>query len=607
MVKLNYTGRKVQGLKAGQAVSKDLRKRIPPGLGSRAAARDPHVEIDLTGKELTDEGFAAFIDDLITCIQYRDKQHPDGIVRLTELVLKGNALTVASMRKLGQVVALGSDCLAQLDISDNQISVSFRGERESWQAFLESFQGCYVLRKVDFSNNPLGGAGFDVLARVYAHSDLDFIEPLANRTSQNQADPDAVDALRKAVDVVVLGEEKENRKPPSQAANIEKGHEVHQDSSKAWGSQVDWYGAQPTDNLNYRSTRGLRSVPYLIFSNCCTTNACAFHLWAIILSHRRPDMLLEFLPPGKSVIPAEQTNPVNGIVYTPNEKLSELGRRLLELGNEYRVQESDTDAEETEAQGFDSEFRESDIAKYRELRKKHEIEMERVKNRLLLDIFRTDGPAIADIWSIAFKMMRVARAILLNDGTKLKQSVTLEDKKLMEPCLTNENLTSDDPINQHPKIENPKNGCWNRNPSAQRSESFLEDFPTIQESLEGYSREGLAPTREETLRQDVGNSTSRKIPRSRKDSMAGAKKQPAKAEDKFDIGRFGLPMDIWRRVIADAMGGSELLTVEQQMRVLRYASDWDAIKQELRISGGTEFEQIWKILSSMRCLSYTHH
>ncbi|OAX80743.1 hypothetical protein ACJ72_04917 [Emergomyces africanus] len=608
MVKLSYRGRKVRGLKAGLAVAKDLQKRVPPGLGSRAAARDPHVEIDLTGKELTDDGFDIFVDGLINCIKYRDQEHPNGIVQLTELVVKGNVLTIASMKKLGHVVALSGECLTQLDISNNQISVLSREQREDWQAFLESFQVCYVLKKIDFGGNPLGGAGFDVFARVYAQSDLYFIEPLANERSKNQINIDAVDELSN----LNLDEEKENRKPPGNATSGERNYEARQDSLKDFRSKGDCHGAQPKENSNYRSTRGLRSVPYLVFSNCCTTNACAFHLWTIVLSHHQPHTLLEFLPPGKSVAPLEQTNPTNGIVYTPNEKISALGRGLLELGNEFRMQNSDTEVEESEAHGFVEEFGESDIAKHRELRKKHEIEMDRVKNRLLLDVLKTDGIGITGIWNTAFKMMRVARAILLDDGTRLLKPVaTIDDGNIMEPhpaneYLTNEYLPDDCLTEAYPTNESRKNRHSFPSSFVQQREGFLEDFPTIQETLEGNNSEGLILSWDQTL-QDVGSTTSRRVAGHRKESIVGAKKLLTKTEDKGGIGRFGLPMDIWRRIIADAAGASELLTVEQQMRVLRYASDWQAIKQELRISGGTEFEQILKILSPMGCLSYAHH
>ena len=148
---------------------------MPPGSGSKAAARDPNVELDLTGKKLTDEGFAAFADDLIECLEYQGENHPYGAVRLTDLSLKGNELTTASMVKLGCVVALSADSLGRLDISDNNIQITTQDEREQWRSFLESFQNCYLLKKIDFGGNKLGTAGFDVLARVYAKSDLDFV------------------------------------------------------------------------------------------------------------------------------------------------------------------------------------------------------------------------------------------------------------------------------------------------------------------------------------------------------------------------------------------------------------------------------------------------
>lgn len=116
-----------------------------------------------------------FIDDLIDCIQYRDDEHPHGTLQLTELSLKGNDLTTASMAKLGPVIALSAGTLNRLDISENDIRVTNNIQRKEWETILRSFQGCYMLKKIDFGGNNLGPAGFDVLARVYTQSDLDFI------------------------------------------------------------------------------------------------------------------------------------------------------------------------------------------------------------------------------------------------------------------------------------------------------------------------------------------------------------------------------------------------------------------------------------------------
>jgi hypothetical protein len=181
---------------------------MPPGNGSKAAARDPHVELDLSGKELTDEGFAVFVDDLIECLRYRDEEHPQGIVRLTDVSLKGNILTTASMPKLGVVVALSADTLSRLNIADNDIQVKTQQQRDEWRAFLESFQGCYMLKRIDFAGNKLGGPGFDVLARVYAKSELDFIEP--EREAHHNGNGSYENGISSALDGMHLGGEKQN-------------------------------------------------------------------------------------------------------------------------------------------------------------------------------------------------------------------------------------------------------------------------------------------------------------------------------------------------------------------------------------------------------------
>jgi len=178
------------------------------------AARDPHVEIDLAGKCLTDEGFEIFANNLIEGIQYRDNDHPTGIVRLAELSLKENRLTIISMAKLTKAIALSGDTLTQLDISDNAIHVASSSERAIWKGFLESFQGCCVLKKIDFSGNTLGAAGFDVLSRVYTKSDVDFIE-LAEieNCDLGAANVEAERQLLNSLKAMHLSEAKKNTKP----------------------------------------------------------------------------------------------------------------------------------------------------------------------------------------------------------------------------------------------------------------------------------------------------------------------------------------------------------------------------------------------------------
>lgn len=125
---------------------------------------------------MTDEGFDQFIGALIECIKFRDEDHPDGAVKLTDFVLQGNELSVKSLSKLAEVVALSAGDLRELDISKNNIRIVSPEEKAVWQAFLESFRHCYMLKKLDLGSNALGIAGMEILARIYIQSDLDFLE-----------------------------------------------------------------------------------------------------------------------------------------------------------------------------------------------------------------------------------------------------------------------------------------------------------------------------------------------------------------------------------------------------------------------------------------------
>lgn len=138
---------------------------MPPGSGHKAALRDPYVEIDVSGRVLTDEGFLETAKAFTTSAVFRDGH--GRVVILEELSLKGNQLTAGSLWALSRVVTLSAHDLRDLDLSDNLISVVTTEEVAAWEVFLESFSGCCVLRRIDLSGNPLGARAFEALARAY--------------------------------------------------------------------------------------------------------------------------------------------------------------------------------------------------------------------------------------------------------------------------------------------------------------------------------------------------------------------------------------------------------------------------------------------------------
>ena len=105
----------------------------------------------------------------------------------------------------------------------------------------------------------------------------------------------------------------------------------------------------------HKTTKGLRSVPYLVFSNTSMTNTCALHLSFVVAYHHTPSRLLTRVPPPKAgthtqqLIDYDSQSQCQGIVYLPNEKLGDrsAGLKVLELAEIFRVEPLEGAAEES--------------------------------------------------------------------------------------------------------------------------------------------------------------------------------------------------------------------------------------------------------------------
>ncbi|KAM5455463.1 hypothetical protein McanCB49686_003721 [Microsporum canis] len=493
------------------------RRRIPPGINANHAAEDPTVELDLTGKGLTDDGLSVFIDDLIQCMSYRDEDHPQGTVRLTELCLKANNLTVMSMMRLSEVIFLGSTTLTKVDVSNNSIRVTNEYERRSLSSFLNAFRYCFVLKKVDFSGNQLENAGFDVLSCMYFKSDFDFHN----------------------TNLISMILESNAEKPES--ANELKV---------------------------YARKRGLRSVPYLVFTNTCTTPLCAFHLWNIVTAHDHPNSLLDFLPAGKNMAPSGLEGKKTGVVYTPNKGLSPLCQAFLELGNEIHCgmgNDNTTGVIRPEKETAEDRNR---AKKAREVLRLKQIEMERVQKRIILSSIESYGIHSVRLWAITFKLLVAARAVLLDEKHRPQEAALWNSDETTGPFLRTRanyqtSLTSRIwSLNLTNGLSNVTRGTGGGFPS-----SILQRQPCSNR---------------------FKHSTNLRL--------------KAAYRSKY---RFGLTIYIWRDILAMAFDNRDILGREQQVRVVEYASDWTGIEQQISLQSARESEQIWSILSAVECLVYT--
>jgi Leucine-rich repeat (LRR) protein len=132
--------------------------------------------LDICGKDLTNIGFFQVAEALVKALTYDGEQ--GRCTRLEELCLQGNQLTAFSLQNLARVIIVCDQDLRDLDLSDNNITITTDEEARIWDDFLTSFQGCCVLRRLNISGNALGPRAFEIFTRVYASEGaVDFVLP----------------------------------------------------------------------------------------------------------------------------------------------------------------------------------------------------------------------------------------------------------------------------------------------------------------------------------------------------------------------------------------------------------------------------------------------
>ncbi|KAL4994991.1 hypothetical protein BDV10DRAFT_188539 [Aspergillus recurvatus] len=660
MGRLTYSARRIGGIKAGQVVSKDLKKRIPPGLGSKAAARDPTLEIDLTGKCLTDEGFAQFIDDLIKCIRYRDEAHSVGLAKVTEFHLQGNNLTVYSLAKLGEVIVNNPGDLRELDLSNNDIRVVTVEEKLIWKSFLCSFKNCYVLMKLDLSGNPLGVAGLEILASVYIKSDLEYLEADADAIVQENLGlgPGEASVLIEEAGALKLGENssKENTDPRSGTGRSKKSPNKGGKAGKQNGTSTAVTPSKTigfADLKKYACTRGLRSVPYLILSNLELKDSSAVHLSRMLATQRASEQLLNFLPPAKASAIPEPAEEGKSIIWQPNDGLGATAKRLLDVTESILAQntkaqaqeESDGDGNTDEADGAS----ETDEDTKRKVQSKLALEFTRLTKRVRLEALKQEGVHASDIAITALRMMVVSRALLLEGRDRVvevaepeqteetaspgdpvfeeQQEELQEQEYVSEEELAVEQSPS--PVEYLPEPQYSFGQSFAAGPFHPGAKLFDEEFPALQpigqEQPQLRAKPPIAePEAEDAVatcpitnpspslghpafsendtKVNVGSGSASSHPsRSGKGNSRGSVAQKARKS----FWRFNLPTEIWQRIIADAVGADGILDQEQQHRIMQYAADWDAVAYELTIKGAEDHQQIWKFLQTVGCFTYS--
>lgn len=402
------------------------------------------------------------------------------------------------------------------------------------------------------------------------------------------------------------------------------------------------------DLKQYACTRGLRSIPYFILSEIEVKNSSAVHLSRMLATQRASEQLLEFLPPGKaSVIPGSARGD-KSIIWKPNDGFTTSAKRLLEVTEVIRGYKSRVQGG-SEGNRSDDEDSTDEAAK-RKSQSKLDLDHTRLTKRVRIESLKQEGLHASEIATVALKMMVISRVLLLEDRDRAVEAsedeAGNEELPVTEEYAEQEQEQGQERVKEEGHVEeltaenSPSSGELQPVPQYTTSttfsspfsmgrfhpgaELFDEEFPALQPVYrgpvtpkaatqepenKGYVKPNFPfDTTSERSILRTGNLSKPELGSAQNGRPTGGKGNPrvsVSQKGRKSSWRFGLPFNIWRRIIAHAVGANGILDQEQQARILHYASDWDSVAYELTIKGAENHQQIWKFLDTVRCFTYT--
>lgn len=361
------------------------------------------------------------------------------------------------------------------------------------------------------------------------------------------------------------------------------------------------------------------------------------HLASMLSMQRTSDQLLKFLPGGKALALPETAHS-KSIVWLPNDTLPQVASELLETADAINEIKAHIDLDDglsadDEGQGLVSTItqtnaepnHEIDTAAQRELRNKKNTAYSRLTKRVRMEALHDEGVRGTDLWITALRMMNISRILLWQGkdsivGSPDKGQGQLEEDNRDDPkpsAVHIEDITQqfkDLEATEHPSSpESPSSpleihitepGCMG--PFHPGTDSFDANFPILHPSTTESVEIPLPKNDEEqqiaTARNEL--SASPQPARSGKGNTRTTSGPRALRKEK-ETWRFGFTLEIWRRIIAGAVGAEDILDLEQQTQIMRYATDWKTLKDEMGITGLEDHQQIWRILEKNNCFVYS--
>lgn len=374
----------------------------------------------------------------------------------------------------------------------------------------------------------------------------------------------------------------------------------------------------------YQACRGLRSVPYIVLPETGMTETCALHLSYIVALHCTPEQLLQRVPLAKGGAQMQQLlkydidTDCQGIVYYPNADLGSTGTKALRLAETVRrglleeMDEASNEASPLSARKVSAAKRTSDswsspIASGARRRSgttyDHEGsemrtvtgELERVRHRIQGNALRDAGPSGNKLWRTSLQMLCVGRALCR--CTKDDGPSAPNNKKDALPLVKNgpgASVAATDPslasIATFVPVSKPAPLAY-RNPNQPLTLRLGQEWRNGKLVLTPILPSPRTPIVPAAL-----------VPPTPPPSISTALEDTS-VPYRTDL-LSGLPMDVWRRIVAHVVNADGVMSEEQQAAMVDWAMRKRTLAQEIESLGKPKSAQIWKVLDATGCLAY---
>jgi hypothetical protein len=365
------------------------------------------------------------------------------------------------------------------------------------------------------------------------------------------------------------------------------------------------------------------------------TKSGAVHLASMLTIQRTPEQLLEFLPGGKSLILPDTAN-CKSIIWFPNDNLPPIAAELLEKAqamneNKAHIYSDDEDLDNSQefadatSQAHTAPTYKIDTITQRELQNERNTKYTRLTKRVRMEALHDEGVRDTDLWITTLRMMNISRILLWDsndtnmDTTPEKEQGQQEDEEMDKPMpatvsaeeIAHHPETPEAPSTPEPLVDiqviepEPESEPAPVGPFHPGTETFETNFPILHSSLTARIESAMIKAAKEAAKNGPYLSPSPiQPPRSVKGNTRTTTGPRALRKEK-EIWRLGVPLEIWRMIIASAVGADGILDLEQQTQIMRYATDWKTLKDEMDITGLEDHQQIWRILEKNSCFIYS--